>query len=89
MRTSSARPRSAFDSLAASIEEKWYDAVNGGPPDEEGKNKGKRPGEVDQTDKDEDAKRLLVCLYCVVLCYVMFVCYVDHGALWPALPCGA
>lgn len=60
MRTSSSRPRSAFDELAAKIEEKWYDAVYDGPVEEEGKNKGKRPGEVDASAKDEDAKRLLV-----------------------------
>jgi len=59
VRTSPARTKSDFDNLAAKIESAWYDVVNG-EMIEEGKDKGKRKAEVDQTERDREAKKLLV-----------------------------
>jgi hypothetical protein len=62
VRTSPSRSKADFDALAEKIESAWYDAVKG-EVIEEGKDKGKRKGEVDETEVKANAERLLVSLF--------------------------
>lgn len=62
VRTSSARSKSDFDTLAAKIEEAWYDALKG-EMIEEGKDKGKRKGEVNETEQDREVMALMVVAF--------------------------
>jgi len=65
VRTSAKRSRADFDALAEKIETAWYDELKGGPvdDDEKSKNKGKRPGEVDESEREAEAKRLLMITF--------------------------
>ena len=62
VRTSGSRSKADFDKLAERIEEAWHDALKGAVQDE-GKNKGRRPGEVDETARDAEATRLLMVVF--------------------------
>ena len=62
VRTSASRTKASFDKLAAEIEEAWYDAIDG-EKQTEGKDEGKRPGAVDATDRDVQAKELLFVVF--------------------------
>ena len=64
VRTSSSRSKSDFDNLAAKIEEEgWRNAVYGDVITVEGKDKGKRQKEVDETEKEMQARKLLAVAF--------------------------
>ena len=56
------RTKKDFDDLAAKIEGAWKDAIDG-EKITEGKDKGKRKGEVDETDRQREAKELLFVVF--------------------------
>ena len=62
VRTSSSRSKSDFDALAEKIEDAWHAAVYGDMI-EEGSDKGKRKKEVDETDKQKVARKLLAVAF--------------------------
>jgi Putative oxalocrotonate tautomerase enzyme len=62
VRTSSSRTKADFDSLAEKIEDAWKAAVYG-PLIEEGKEKGKREKEVDESERSRLARKLLVVAF--------------------------
>jgi hypothetical protein len=59
VRMSQSRSKADLDSLAEKIENAWYDVVKG-EKITEGKDKGKRKGEVDETELKANAERLIV-----------------------------
>ena len=62
VRTSRGRSKADFDSLAEKIEEAWNTAIYG-EKQTEGKNAGKRPKEVDETDREAAARKLLAVVF--------------------------
>jgi len=62
VRTSDQRTKAHFDALAEKIENEWYDTVIG-EKITEGKDKGKRKGQDDETETQRGAKKLLFVVF--------------------------
>lgn len=62
VRTSDKRTKAVFDALAEKLENEWYNIVSG-EKITEGKEKGKRKGENDETENQRVAKKLLFVVF--------------------------